>query len=394
MAGNVEDFTPGGVFQGSNINFAAATSSSSDATEVFIEQFAFNNSTRILSSTFNTGGAGPTVHIPAIGVDSDAVDTYVTEGSFNASDFIVTFTYNNGLQFNLDLSAIMDDINNLPNTDTNNYLDGISKADNVYTFEVSGQTSQTLDLTEYDEYEPGSSDVSIDDGNGNTVTFQSGGRIVVGTTPVPTPAFAPELPAAPAAQDFSTEQTYEFDAPVNDDADFVIDDVTVTATDQDDNNLGNVTVNDDNSYEIVVPAGTEEVDVEVVITDTEGDSVTLTEMINPYKPYWQGTTATNGTISIGNYATALTKVEEDFPIGDSFNIVPHGSNTTGRVRYWVVAPFNMTFTSGGLPFSPDGDAATFTLAGETYYIYDMGIAGNPFDSSAAAPTQTFVSTEV
>ena len=394
MAGNVEDFTPGGVFQGSNINFAAATSSSSDATEVYIAQFDFNNTSRTLTSTFNTGAEGPTAHIPAIGVDSDATNTYVESGIFQDDGYTIVLTLSDETQVSIDLSAILADINSLPNTDTNNYLDGISKADNVYTFEVSGQTSQTLDLTEYDEYEPGSSDVSIDDGNGNTVTFQSGGRIVVGTTPVPTPAFAPELPAAPAAQDFSTEQTYEFDAPTNDDDDFVITDVAVTATDQDDNNLGNVTVNDDNSYEIVVPAGTEEVDVEVVVTDSEGDTVTLDETITPYKPYWQGTTASNDTVSVGNYATALTKVEEDFPIGDSFNIVPHGSNTTGRVRYWVVAPFNMTFTSSGLPFSPDGDAATFTLAGETYYIYDMGIAGNPFDSSAAAPTQTFVSTEV
>ena len=399
MAGQVEDFTPGGVFQGSNINFTAASSSSSSSssgTDTFIQNININNTNNTITfsyndasnrdaitinlSDFNIGGGG--------GSDDDK---FVNGGNLTGDDMLV-LNFNDGTNLSIDLSALAEG-----GTDTNDYVDSISLDADDNDLRLGYSNSEISDITvSLDRF------VNVDNQATGTPQFTQGDYtytiqgdvLTVTDASAPSPSFDPEE-ADPDPVNALEANEVVFDAPEANEG-FVIasDGVEVTdiaIKDTDGNNISTdetlASVNTDNSItvDLTNPAidnmAIGEIDLTVEITDTDGNTATVEPQANLFVPYYTLSSNTDFT-DVSTFQDAAIESTEE--LGSTVTIAGVGN---GRKKYWVMTNGMHTFMQQGFMLEATV-VTTAKIEQYTYTLYDLGEFGNPFDSSVASPDIT------
>ena len=207
----------------------------------------------------------------------------------------------------------------------------------------------------------------------------------------PEPVFSPSE-SNPDPVNALDETEVVFDAPEAN-ADFAIDNVAVSSIEIKDTDGLNVssdtnlaTVNSDNTVTVDFSTidndhAIGEIDLEIEVTDNEGDTVTLNPVADLFVPYY--------TLSSNTDYTSLTDFQDDATasseaIGSSVTIDGVGQ---GRKKYWIMTNGTYTFMQQG--FTLEATIVTTGKIGQyTYNLYDLGEFGNPFDSTEDSPDIT------
>ena len=276
-----------------------------------------------------------------------------------------------GISFDVDLSSI--------NTDTNNYVDGASFDSNILTLNRLDLDDLTVDL---------SSLIQTADIVTNDLTYTAQFEEVVLTiannqvvlSSATQPPSLPIPPGNPADFNVLEDNVVDFGGITLPDGTTLTDTNIneINATDADGNDVDITTPtpdDDDGSFSINVPAGTEEVEVDVTYEGTDSNGNPYTEDVlleaDGYVPYFTfhtpPQTLTNLAIPTGDSVT-----ESDAAIGSGSEIT---ITTTEIRRRWLAAnQSGLTFMNQGFPVSANELSDTITLSGETFYQYDFGVA--------------------
>ena len=354
MANN---FTPGGVF---NSNANASGSAPSVPTGQYVEDWTYDSNTGVVTVTFGDNS------ITTFTIDSSGGgETPVTGG-----DPVTSVTFNNptlqiilesGLSFDVDLSSI--------NTDTNNYVDGASFASNILTLNRLDLDDLTVDLSSLIQ----TADIVTNDltytAQFEEVVLTIADNQVVLSSAIQPPS-NPIPPGNPDDYNQLEDSVVDFDGPT------LPAGTTLTDTNINDITPGTVatpTPGDDGSFEITVPAGTDNVVVDVTYagTDSNGDpySETVDLEADGFVPFFAFSTPPQ---TLTNTAIPENADESDAAIGSgtSFSI------TTDAVRRrWLAAETSgLTFMNQGFPVAATELSDTITVAGVTFYQYDFGVA--------------------
>ena len=133
------------------------------------------------------------------------------------------------------------------------------------------------------------------------------------------------------------------------------------------------TVNPDNSIDLDVPAGVDDIEVDVTYegTDSNGDDVSIDGdiEIDSFVPFY---TFDGAPATLTNSAVPSDAVESDAAIGSgtSFTIT-----TSATRRRWLVAETSgLTFMNQGFPVAATQLSDTITIQNVTFYQYDFGVA--------------------
>ena len=365
MANN---FTLGGVF---NSNANASGSAPSTPAGQYVEDWTYDSNTGVVTVTFGDNSV-TTFTIEASG------DTPITGG-----DPVVSVTFNNptlqialesGLSFDVDLSSI--------NTDTNNYVDGASFDSNILTLNRLDLDDLTVDL---------SSLIQTADIVTNDLTYTAQFEQVVLTIAdnqvvLSSAAQPPNLPMPPGNPDDVNaldDNVVDFGGVTLPDGTTLTDTNVnnIVATDLDGNPVDITTPtpdDEDGSFSLNVPAGTDTVDVDVTYAGTYSNGDPYTEEVDlevdTFIPYFTFHTPpqTLTNLAIPNDVS----VESGAAIGSgtSFSIT-----TTETRRRWLAAETSgLTFMNQGFPVAATELSDTITVAAGslsiTYYQYDFGVA--------------------
>ena len=391
MAGQVEDFTPGGVFQGENINFSIDQPSSSSGLDKYVSNITVED-THTIKLTY-TDDTTRSIDLTGLelgeggGGGTDTND-YITGGSVTGNT--LTLNRSDGVNISIDVSSLAGG----GGTDTNDYVDSASLDADTDRLRLGYNNSGITDLVvPLDRF------ANIDNQGTGVIQFTQGNHrfnfvgelLTITDVSAPEPVFSPSE-SNPDPVNALDETEVVFDAPEAN-ADFAIDNVAVSSIEIKDTDGLNVssdtnlaTVNSDNTVTVDFSTidndhAIGEIDLEIEVTDNEGDTVTLNPVADLFVPYY--------TLSSNTDYTSLTDFQDDAvasteAIGSSVTIDGVGQ---GRKKYWIMTNGTYTFMQQG--FMLEATIVTTGKIGQyTYNLYDLGEFGNPFDSTEDSPDIT------
>ena len=362
--------TPGGVFSGSSgvvsggavgSTYVVSVSQQTENDDVIITVLNNSGTTeQIRVAAPGTGGGGD-------GTGGDPVE------AFNLSGNDLTILLDSGASFTVDLSPIIPDIP----ADTNDFVTNGTLVGTDLVLNVQNQSDVSVDLSGL----LGESDIST---NGFTYTNTEGGvtltisdnQVVLSGQVIP--PVNPSPPSDPPPFNQIDGGMVEIDPPNvpsgTDVTNTIVNDIV--ATDNEGNDVSGTiteTVNPDNSIDLDVPAGVDDIEVDVTYegTDSNGDDVSIDGdiEIDSFVPFY---TFDGAPATLTNSAVPSDAVESNAAIGSgtSFTIT-----TSATRRRWLVAETSgLTFMNQGFPVAATQLSDTITIQNVTFYQYDFGVA--------------------